>query len=499
MHGMGFHYIPLPCEAFFPSSGDVAYVFREEGRIGGHTDIISLKQFDEGGWFDVKQLSFPLYCLLDHKGLFILGPGVRGSNPIYDLELCRERELHYYPTDQKLWCAGFSVSDDGRTICVSGAHIPIINNTVLYHQDPELGWTKRFVPIAFREEIVGLYASCLSPSGRLLACSAGVYGSAHIIRILNATDGRILAEFKMRKPVVTLRFSSDEKFVIGADLADSDSLDKPEDLKPEFHIISLHDFSIGHVPVPVIGQRGKIRTYEGLTLLPDNKIILFDGLLYDISEKRIINNPPLPKSHYHYNVSGCEMPDREIRLVTAEGHVVSSGERHLEIFDIRSRKSMRYECEDTALAISPEGSLMMRTPDSHLCLTDLSMRHRTLLKNEISDKIINPIFHPYRKGFYAITRDSGICFCDMNGNILARAAAACILDAKVTPMGLTILRKGCQVSLFSLSEEILRNLPVWAMDSLGYGFLKLNLIGSIDYGDSLGDLLLQFLAFYMHG
>lgn len=455
LNGTSVNITDLPeCKPSFSEDGKELYV------CSNHLEIVSLDDRT-----NVRQYPFPVLRVAVLNDKTMIGLGYRKKyyiNPLYDLDTCISEHLHLFPITYQLDISGFSTSADGRMVCVSNFQSGLRECIVIYKYTPD-GWRKQFLHPDFPMPSYGLYATWLSPSDDVVACS-GAGGGKCWIKLISTTDSRTLLEIPVPGPVSAFRFSSDGSFLVASDATDRQATDF------RFRILK---FSNGSYSSPVITEtafhtdtgQGALLGYFCFDLMPDDRTVVFNGLAFDLFSGETLTQRPLPTSHYYYHIYGYEAGKREIRLLTKGGFVIGSGYGKIEILDTTDGLRVEAESDDIPVAVSPDGSwMLMRTPGCDLYRTDISLRYRLTLKETFPKNVINALFHPVRKAFYAITRDAGVYFCDLEGNILAYALALDIIDARVTPEGLVVLRDGGQVSVFEPADTILKALPRWEMD-----------------------------------
>lgn len=459
MEGTTCRFFDLPSHGVFSIDGNDAYILRST------LDLLSLKRNT------VKQ--YPIHAdsisFIDDKTIIgVDSLSFLMNSPLYNLEIALSEGLHYFPTIKIRDCSGFSVSNDGHTICVSNFQSDFKDCIVIYKYKSGEGWYKKLLHHDLGEPLWGLYSSCLSPSGEVVVC-AGSGGGKCRIQILRVIDNEILADIPVPHPIAGFRFSTDGKTIVAAETTHGIAYNTPpEGFK--FRIIEFKSeydssYTIREVGIPTIGENGKIVGYWSFDLTPDNRRIIFDGLVLDLVDGRVLTQIPLPTTDFYYHLYGYAYGKREKRLFAKNGLVIGSGRGIIEIFDAEKEMRIAADCEDTVIAMSPDACwLLMRTPECSLYRTDLTLTYRKTLKGKMPENIINAIFHPSKKAFFAITRDSGIYFCNMDGDILAYALAVGIIDAMASPEGLVVVREGIQVSIFSPSQSVLDSLPSWEFD-----------------------------------
>lgn len=459
--GNSYHFEYLPNDGCFSPDGNSIYVY---GKF-----LEKMTSFN--GRNTMEQYPFPLGTIkFSHKHkLFSFDNLIHGDRCLYSMEICNREQLHFFPTSNQLSCSGFSISKDGKTICASNFQSHLASSIVIY-QYIETGWQKKFLHIDLSTLQGGLYSTCISPAGDIVAC-AGYGNDSCRIQIINVSDNKTLIDIPVPYPIAAFKFFTDGKMIVAADATQNhQNAINPDSFKFRIFKVSYQPLSLTYikeVTIPSVNGKGKIIGYEGFELLPDNKTVIFDGIIFDLFQEKVLTQVPLPTPTYYYKIYGFEPGRKEIFLYTTGGLclAIGSGTGYIEVFDIETAMSVRATCEDTALALSPDGCwLIMRTPDYKLYRTDLSLRYKKTLKGIMPENVINILFHPIKKAFYAITRDAAIYFCNMEGEILARALAVGIIDAKVSSEGLVILREGVQVSLFTPSTSITESLPSWEFD-----------------------------------
>lgn len=455
MHNEDYILFNLQGLGVIPSDGDVVYDL-----VNKNTFELDAEKIREHRPFQPKLLALPIHHISsDGKRVALDYQVCHTPSAIYSLPEIKDKIFHKTYIRGKI---SMSSSEDGRRILYSSIIGDLEHPIVCFQKENSGKWIKRNIKLPSSPEGRQINTSAISPDGRFIcyASTLAITQKNHLV-ILQSDDFRVVREIETDNLIGTIMISKDSKRLVALDLC----------ITKQRHPLKflVLDMMTGESFTSQLLSYTKEITPGNfnfdIRLMSDGRHVVYDNLVLDLPTGTVANKAPLSNAkikHYYSGGAFIMSDSREFHLLTDGGLIFSGGNGMLNIFDIVTRKTVSAKTDDIAIAISPDATLVLyRKSDHSLYTSDITMRWRHKLSSELPDNVMQAYFHPTKKAIYLVTRDFGIYFCDINGNILSRALATCFYESALSAEGLMVIRNNGQLSLYAPDAGILASLPDW--------------------------------------
>ncbi|HRF69221.1 MAG TPA: DUF4062 domain-containing protein [Muribaculum sp.] len=414
---------------------DIAYIIDD-----GVVTEISLSRIRAHVDDAVSYSMIPLSFEISNDGLY----GIVGRSDFYDLH----GMLSTYYVSKKGFCGVLGISSSAS----GNRHIVTINNQdsstlaplVLICKNDAGVWRETF--FAPEGQYPGwVRSSAISPDGRLIAYCVGLPDGDRF-RIVSVDDGRFIAECHMQNyGSPCLRFSSDGRVAIAAELIEEGSPDacKRNTVLYKYDVVSssFQRFELFNADTPWLN------CFDAFEILPGNRYVVCQGWIFDMQENKFVNKDKFGFTQIYYFKYFFKPVFMPRYVYSREGLAVYvSDGRQVSVVSLPSGSvKIAGPLSGHLLGVSHDSEFLFYR-DSRYSLYRCDM---SLLNNvKLADDVMNIYMHPKCMCFYAICRDKRILFCDYDGNIIKQTYEPEAKFYSICDSGIAAVRNSGHVAFF---------------------------------------------------